>query len=250
MSTLGSPSDDLPDVLALGRTDVTTVVASMSGRDPDGHDARYLEWHAMDHRPEQHRVPGLRGSFRVVSTPECRAARAVSEPSHDGVDHIVTYLFAGLEALRPWRELGATLGEGGRMPWRLPKVDLGVYALAGTVAAPRVLAGADVLPWRPALGTYVVVEDGSAPPAGLAEITEVPGVAGVWTAAGTDGQPFGPVDRVGRRLTIAFLDDDPVEVAARLRPVLDRRWGGGGPVPLLAAPFHTVVPFAWDRHLP
>ncbi len=247
MSTLGAPSDDLPDVLAGGRAPVTTVVASMSARDPEGEDARYLEWHALDHRPEQHRLPGLRGSFRLVSTPECRAARAASKGHYDEVDHVMTYLFDDRSALGPFRALGAALRKAGRMPFPLPSVELGVYDLAGTVAAPRILAGADVVPWRPALGAYLLVERGGTPAGDLAE---VPGVAGVWWAAGTTGDPLAPVDRFGLQLTVCFVDDDPVEVAGRLGPVLDRRWDDGGPEPLLAAPFHTVVPYEWDRHLP
>ena len=53
-------------------------------------------------------------------------------------------------------------------------------------------------------------------------------------------------DDDGRQLTVAFLDDDPLVVAARLRPALEAR----DTKPLLSGPFHTVVPFAWDRHLP
>ena len=56
--------------------------------------------------------------------------------------------------------------------------------------------------------------------------------------------------RTGRQLTCCYLDDDPVETGARLADALAARWRDDGPVPLLAAPFHTVVPFAWDRHLP
>ena len=35
-----------------------------------------------------------------------------------------------------------------------------------------------------------------------------------------------------------------------MRGPLEERWSRGGAAPLLAAPFHLVVPFAWDRHLP
>src|SRR5262245_55257279 len=112
MSTPGSPSDDLPELLAYGRGDTATVVVSMSARHPEGRDAEYLEWHALDHRPEQHRLEGLRGSLRVVSTPDCRAARAASEAPYDDVDHVVAYLFAhaGVGGTWPpwsaaWREM-------------------------------------------------------------------------------------------------------------------------------------------------
>ena len=89
----GTPTDQLPDVLATGSTDVRLAFISLSAREPDGRDAEYLEWHHLDHRPEQHRLAGLRQSLRLVSTPACRAARAASVDSFDAVDHVMTYLF-------------------------------------------------------------------------------------------------------------------------------------------------------------
>jgi hypothetical protein len=61
--------------------------------------------------------------------------------------------------------------------------------------------------------------------------------------------PF-TIDTRGLQLTIFFLDDDPVEVAELVRGPLEERWAPGDIVPVLAAPFHLVVPFAWDRYLP
>lgn len=242
MSTFGgTPSDELPGVLAAGRTDVTTMFASLSARDPGGGDADYLAWHSLDHRPEVHRLAGLRAAARVVSTPACRAARAASEGPYDAVDHVMTYLFAGADSLGGFRSLGAALHAGGRMPLRLPSVAAEVYELAGTVAAPRVGAGADVIPWRPALGAYLLIERGTAAPDALAE---VPGVAGVWwyRGAAADGAPT--------QLSYCYVDDDPVVIAGRLRAAVERRWADGPVAPLLAAPFHAVTPYEWDRHLP
>jgi hypothetical protein len=50
------------------------------------------------------------------------------------------------------------------------------------VAAPRAVTGADVIPWRPALGIYLLVEHGTASPEAL---VEVDGVAGAWWGEGT-----------------------------------------------------------------
>lgn len=54
----------------------------------------------------------------------------------------------------------------------------------------------------------------------------------------------------GVPISYLFLDDDPVDVAPRLLPVLSQRWRDTSVMPLLASPFYTVVPFAWDRYLP
>ena len=98
----GTPSDEVPEVLAAGRTDADLAVVSLSARHPEGDDAAYLAWHALDHRPEQHRLAGLRGSARFVSTPACRGARAASSERYDAVDHAMVYLFAGATDLGPF----------------------------------------------------------------------------------------------------------------------------------------------------
>jgi hypothetical protein len=242
----GTPSDQLPAVLAAGATDIRMIFISMSAREPGGRDAQYLEWHSLDHRPEQHRVAGLRQSFRVVSTPACRAARAFSDPRYNAVDHVMTYFFADGAALDQFKALSGAL-VGGRRPFRLPSVESGYFRLAGKVANPRAFAGADVIPWRPARGAYLIVERGAESPVAL---TDIAGVAGIWWhQGGTPPVPDFP-DNTGVQVTYCFLDGDPVEIAERLRRPLERRWASGNVVPLFAAPFHTVVPFEWERFLP
>lgn len=244
----GTPSDDLPEVSALGTTDVGVAFVSFSARDPDGRDEAYLAWHGLDHCPEQYRLDGLRHAQRLVSTPACRAVRASSHPRYEAVDHVMTYLFTDHARLPAFGGLGAALGRGGRMPLRLPSVELGVFDAEGRVAAPSAKAGADVLPWRPALGAYLLVEEGDAdPPRDLADVA---GVAGLWWFAGARAPGPFDADHRGIRLSYCFLDDDPVLVGSRLVPFLERRWQATGATPLLAAPFHTVVPFEWGRHLP
>lgn len=78
MELPGTPSDDVPAVLAEGRGDIGTLFVSMATRHPDGADADYLRWHTLDHRPEQHRLSAVRASLRLVSTPACRSARAIA----------------------------------------------------------------------------------------------------------------------------------------------------------------------------
>jgi len=246
MNLPGVASDDLPAVLAAGATDVRMIFVSLTAREPDGRDAEYLEWHSLDHRPEQYRIAGLRHSVRLVSTPACRAARAICDSRYDAVDHVMTYFFADGAALDQFSALSAALG-GERRPFRLPTVQAGYFALAGKIAARRAIAGADVIPWRPARGVYLIVEQGAQSPAALADID---GVAGIWWHK--DGTPAatGFKGSAGVQVTYCFMDGDPLETAERLRGPLEQRWADGQIVPHLAAPFHTLVPFEWNRYLP
>ena len=246
----GTPSDQAPLVSRHGGTDVRAGVFSMSARSPDGDDASYLEWHSLDHLPEQYRIAGLRSGARWVSTPACRAARAAEVAPYDAVDHLVAYLFAdpvdaGLET---FFALGADLRGAGRMPVRLPPVELAGYELTGKVAAPRVLVGADVLPWRPCRGVYLLLERGKVATPDV--LLEAPGVAGAWSYEGTATLHPRLAGTEGAHLTVAYLDDDPAATAGRLAEVLVARWASGAVSPLLAAPFVTVVPWAWDAALP
>lgn len=246
----GTRSDEVPSVVRHGATDVRVGIFSMSARSPEGDDARYLEWHGLDHLPEQHRIAGVRAGTRWVSTPACRAARAASGARFDEVDHVVGYLVADPVAatLDSFFALGADLRTAGRMPVRLPLVELAGYELTGGAAAGRVLVGADVLPWRPALGAYLLIEQGPASAADV--VVDVPGVAGLWSYEGTGSLHPRLASTAGLHLRVCYLDDDPVVTAGRLADVLAPRWASGEVVPLLAAPFVTVVPWAWNRALP
>ena len=141
---VGEASDDCPEILATGRTDVTTIYTSLSKRHPDGLDADYLEWHSLDHRPEQHRLAQLRASFRMVSTPVCRAARAASHERYDEADHLQTYFFTDLSAMDSFNELNTALRNAGRAPYLLPLVERGIYRVDGIAAAPRIKVGAEL----------------------------------------------------------------------------------------------------------
>jgi hypothetical protein len=248
---VGTASDDVPEILATGHIDITTVFVSMTARHPEGRDAGYIEWHCLDHRPEMHRLASMRASVRLVSTPECRAARAASEEPYDRVDHVMTYLMASDTdaALEEFRVLNFAMLEVGRTPYLLPMIQRAVYGFDGSVAAPRIKVGADVLPWWPPRGVYLLLERGAAP---VSDLIQVPGVAGVWSATGVPkGEPFSiGADNTGLQITYCYLDDDPVDTAERLRPVVEKRWADAGVVPLLAAPFLTIVPYEWGRYVP
>ncbi len=243
----GTPSEHLPDVLGTGETAVTYAFISMSARHAEGRDAEYLAWHSLDHRPEQYRLPELRHSLRLVSTPECRAVRAASAAEYDEADHVMTYMFTGAEGITGFNVLGGALNVAGRMPIRLSTVAFMTSDLGGKVAAPRAVAGADVIPWRPSLGVYLIIERGQASPA---DLVDIPGVAGVWWFDGNQAPEPYNTDARSLRFTYCFLDADPVETGKALAGAMQKRWASGEVEGLLAAPFFNVVPFEWSRYLP
>lgn len=241
----GTPSDQVPDILASGSPDIRTLFVSMAERHPDGADAQYLEWHTLDHRPEQQRLDSIETSLRVVSTPACRLARAACDPGFEAIDHVMTYFFTDIRGLGAFNSLSTALRNAGRSPFILKPVQRGVYAVKEKVTAPRAKVGSDVLPWMPTRGIYLLVERGSAP---SQELTALPGVAGVWSAI-SETTPFSSAAN-DWQITYCFLDDDPLDTAQRLRPVLEKRWQANHTQPLLAAPFFSIVPYEWDRYLP
>ena len=172
----GTPSGELPGVSAMGDGDVTAIFMSLSARDPDGRDAEYLEWHTLDHRAEQHRLEGLRGSLRFVSTAECRAARAAADSRYEATDHVMVYLFADPGPNGRVLQAGRRAFQCRTDAAPLPPVEGDLYLVQRKAAAPRAVAGADVLPWRPARGLYLLVELGAAPPDHLVEIDGIAGV--------------------------------------------------------------------------
>ena len=159
----------------------------------------------------------------------------------------MTYFFTDKAGLQGFNELSEALGVGDRKLALLPPVQRGVYSVQNKVAAPRVKVGADVLPWWPVRGVYLLLEAGTtAPP----DLTHVEGVAGVWSATSQSVHTSLASAPAGQTISYLFLDDDPVDVAERLRPAFQKRWSDGDVEPLLAAPFYPVVPHEWDRHVP
>lgn len=247
MPLAGTPSEDLPAVLATGDTTIGFAFVSFSAREPDGRDAEYIEWHSLDHRPEQHRLAALRQSMRLVSTPECRAARAASEGQWDRVDHVMNYLFADQSSMQGFNDLGGALDRAGRMPLRLPSVGYLTVERAGKLAAPHAVAGADVIPFRPSAGVWLLIEQGRRSPEALLGL---PGVAGIWWFHDCPSIP--PYDAPPRDMQVTYIytDEDPLACAVPIQAALRERWASGAVQGQLAAPFYPVQPFACDRYLP
>ena len=244
----GRPSDAVQPILATGRAGISSLFLSLSARHPEGDDAGYLAWHTLDHRPEQYRLPQIRAAIRVISTPACRNARAASAPGFDPVDHVMAYFFTNETGMPGFNDLAVALKQAGRMEFSLPSVMSGTFAVEDSLAAPQIKAGADVLPWWPATGVYMIV---SRAPLPLAELIEVEGVAGVWSAHAThflNPAGFAP-DVAPGCVAYCFLHDDPVLVAGRMQATIGRLAAKNDQAIALAAPFHMLVPHEWHRHL-
>ncbi len=234
-------------------------VVSMAARSPSGDDAGYLEWHLLDHLPEQYQLDGLRLGQRWASTPACHAARAVESERFAPVDHVTQYLMAdpAEQVVDDFLDLGARLRAAGRYPARLPSVMLAGFVPELAWAADRVRVSPGVVPFRPNRGAYVVLER---PPDGsdadgyrewlehehLPSLVDQPGVAGAWLLAPGRIRPD-RLDADALELTILYLDGEPAEVGAALADPLHDRWSRWPARPLLAAPFESVRAWEWDR---
>jgi hypothetical protein len=240
---------------------VKVGVFSLSGSSATGNDAPYLRWHALDHLPEQYQIPGVLWGQRWVSTPACRAARAAEQGRFREVEHVVQYLFGEPvhQALEDFAELGPRLAELGRFPERLPSVLVGPFHFLEGFASHAALVSAEVAPFRPNRGMYLIVERPADPARAdptelhwkreqIAPLLELPGVAGLWLFAASPYYAHRRWDVGQHRVAIAYLDDEPAKVAAALRPVVARRWAATPVEPVLAAPFETLLPWQWERH--
>jgi hypothetical protein len=196
--------------------------------DPTEHRA-YNEWHQLDHMPEQFPLRGIAYGQRWVSTPACRAARAASGPRLDAIHYMTLYLITEPvdETLREFRQLGRDLYDAGRFHLHRHAHLSGPFALLDTAVAPRVLISAEAVPYRPHRGVYAAVHAASGTAPDLDAMCATAGVAGAWVFA-DDAQ----------RITVAWLDEEPLQVAAALAPA------GAGLE--LAGPFETITPWQWN----
>jgi hypothetical protein len=224
--------------------------------DPGAHRA-YNEWHQLDHLPEQLPVPGIAWGQRWVSTPACRAARAVDGELLRPVHYMTLYLMTDPvdTTLDEFAGLARRLHEEGRFFGPRRSHLSGPFDVVAAAAAPRVSVSAAALPYRPTTGVYVVVEElaEGADPAVLRRagdagpVLEVPGVAGLWRFTARPSEA-GLRWRAGeRRVTVCFLDGDVLAASELLAPPLVAAGrAAGGLEAVFAGPFETVTPWRWD----
>lgn len=238
---------------------------SLTKQSETGEDRSYLEWHQLDHMPEQYQLHGLVAGQRWGSTPACRAARAAEVGDWSSIEHVVCYFMGNPvdETIDEFLTLGQHLAELGRFPHRMPSHYRGALRLLEAHAAPRVLISPEVVPFRPHRGIYLVVDEPTDPdrPAQdaylqerhrklLPELMSVPGVAGAWSFATTPAIRRAMFTEGDYRMTICYLDDEPAEVAARLGPLM-ADWEADEPIRVvLAAPFQSMVRWDWDQFGP
>jgi hypothetical protein len=221
-----------------------------------GHRA-FNEWHTYDHMPEQLALDGMVLGERWVASPACRAARLADDASLSGAQYVILYLVTEPveQTLDEFYGLAVRLRELGRLhPEPRTHHLASPFRVVEAFAAPRVLVSAEAVPFRPHRGVYVIVEEPSDDERiddfsrrfhqhGAARMLDVPGVAGIWTFA-----PFAHhgVPSTRARITLCWLDDDPLDVAEAMRPVLEERWDGAPVRPLLAGPLESIEPGRWD----
>lgn len=221
--------------------------------DPEGHRA-YNEWHQLDHLPEQFLVPGVRFGCRWVRTPACRSARAleVEDPLLARAHYVTLYLLAGpvRRSLEEFGELGQTLRAADRFFAHRRAVLSGPLAVEAVAAAPRVQVSAGAAPYRPARGIYLSVQTPAGrsrlDPEHLEPLVGLPGVAGAWSFRAEPALGDLRWQPGDHRITVCFLDAEPLEVAGSLRgPHMSLSAQMGAPL-RLGGPFAAIIPWEWD----
>ena len=236
---------------------------SLSHRSTTGDDRPYLNWHQLDHMPEQYQLPGMVVGQRWASTPSCRAARAAAVDDWSLVDHVVCYMMGNPvdDTIDEFLTLGRHLAELGRFSQTLPPHYRGALRLLEAQAAPRALIGAEVVPFRPHRGVYLIVEELTESVDQdafiqrmhvevLPDLVSVPGVAGAWTFATTPSIRRPAFTKGHYRMTLCYLDEDPATVGERLAPVLEKAWSGAPARLVLAAPYESMMVWDWNRFAP
>lgn len=240
---------------------VKAGVFSVTPPGPADDDGSYLQWHLLDHMPEQYQLPGVVHATRWIADGDYVDARLAGSGELADIGNVVNYLVGDpvAQTLDDFIELGARLAETGRFPERRPSIRLSALALLKWYAAPRVLVSPEVVPFRPHRGVVLVVEEPTGDGTGTSqwlrwlhadhhqELLDVAGVAGVWMYGSTRTWKLNRAFYSGRQyVTVIYVDDDPLTTAKALASPLEGRWQSDVVKPLFAGPFRSMVQWeAW-----
>ncbi|MDQ3146781.1 MAG: hypothetical protein M3R01_07570 [Actinomycetota bacterium] len=214
--------------------------------DPTEHRS-YNEWHQLDHLPEQLTLAGIAWGQRWVSTPACRAARAVSTAPFDDVHYLTLYLLAPpLDAtLEDFQLLARDLSARGRFHRHRRTALTGAFEIVGTRASPRLRLSDAAVPYRPHLGIHVRLDEVVDPHDGWFTTEHLPALVALEGVAGAWAFRRGPVagGGAGQCVTVAWLDAPPLDVVAAIASLPDPP--AGLVRPLLDGPFASIEPHRW-----
>lgn len=248
--------------------------------DPSLH-AEYNEWHQLDHRPENLALPGVLYGERWVRCPACAQTGPAPNDLLDDLHYLNAYWFAEPweQSVQEWQELAErSLDEGRRPDVRIARRQLmGYFRQVQVVVSPRLSVSASALPYRPTRGVHALVEEIGQPRSPEAEsfnrwnrevrlprLASADGVAGVCdlVSISTTLDPavhghttsntllLSPAAQRGRiRVTLSFLDDDPLVVAEALHQLTTPAELGVTDVrsrTLLCGILKTITPWEWD----
>jgi hypothetical protein len=220
----------------------------------------YNAWHQLDHLPEQMPLEGIAYGQRWVSTPACSAVTRYAAARREALADLSTAQYLTIYLMLPpvdasvkaFYDLARELHAKDRFFSHRRAIASGPLPVVAASAATRVSISAAAVPYRPNRGVYLVI--GAVAGAGtvtgtgvgVEELLEVPGVAGVWSFAPVVGVSSAPAvtgETLEEEILVCYLDEDPVETAARIEEVVAPGWRGG---PRLAGPFETITPWSWD----
>ena len=135
-------------------------VFSLSASSPDGDDSRYLRWHHLDHLPQQYEIAGMlvRPTLGVDARMPGGSRRAVGTLRAGQPRGALPVRRARRPAVDDFFALRDHLIEIGRFPERLPNRLVSGGEPVEAHAAASALVTADVVPYRPNRGAYLIIE--------------------------------------------------------------------------------------------
>jgi hypothetical protein len=221
-------------------------------------DAAYLQWHLLDHMPEQFQLPGIVHAHRWIADGAYLDHRLAGSGPLSNMGSVVNYLVSEPveQTAVDFLHLGRRLAELGRYPHARPSLQVRALALQRWYAAPQALVSAEVVPFRPHRGVLFLVERPLTDDATwqqwlhrehLPALLSLPGVAGAWMYGSTSIWRLPPaLTGDPQFVTVIYLDEDPLEVCARARPLLEKRWDSGAVEALFAGPLRSMIEWeAW-----